>query len=1119
VVSLLQRSASPSPDTVCRLEAGITEQLFVAGSNILLRCGVKNNTKRHLSGLKVYIARRLIVSGPPGAPARMDAPAPHITEILHEQSFNGAGYQFGPGEELVTNVLVDLPRELRSVRKTRLFEVQPIAIVEAQLGSFAKPLQVEIPFFVAHAASLRRAPAPTLDALHPHPHGHAPPPRSHSSAGHHGAHHGAHAALPHRARPHHQHAAAPPSPSLAALEAYGAERGWSPAPWGGAPPSRPASAGGFVQLPASPLPFAVDPSAHQLQWDPQAHGWGASAFVVPQMPRSASAAPNLAQQQQFFAVPPTAAFAPPQRSVSAAPTLAPQHLRTGTAGSTHLMQQQVQSRNVSAPGNLGSHGASEPAQLLLHTPQAAKPSPLVPSSPLAPEAPVEELAGLATIEEDSESAAGTVRSLRALGAAGSVSRRDVAKFEEMADEHEAREEMRSMGMVPEEEPSSPSPAQVASISHEAIVAKTLPGPPVPSGKESRSTARPRASDLFAKPAPSAPQPEPDLPTTLRNAAPPSESKVATSAASPARAGLAALETRLRSPAPDAPQMPVSPRLAPSPRAASERRSSGALRAAAATAAAAERERTAREAEDAKRREAEAAKSQREAAARKAQEEQARKSKAEAARLSRQLQEQEEKAAATEKQREEQRSALETAAKQQAPEDSAKALPAARSGSKVSLERSASHAKEANGERKAINPGEVRSLHRQAVSRVDGWLSGTPTASTRSGDDAAAKPAPSELLHHTLEKPKTPPQSYLFDSTPSAMPASRDAAREGLPATSKVAAGGMSSALSADLRALVDGAEVRAAPKPGTAILAHAASRRFSSGPPKCDETPAPTATSPASRRVSMPVPPPAAAPASESASVVQISVPLSVRKELLAADAAHAAGEGAVEKREAPPVRGGRVSSVASMWASIAEGSDGALLPMPPTLSAKPKARTPRAGAPALDFSSKTAAASAKGSAPAAAAQPPTAIAAPKALRPTPALKATSAPHFLNTTMPRPVFASSAAGAAASPTSPLSPVPAAANAALASPAAAARRIASAPAVHPQSAAALRPSRREISDRVAREAKVVQAQSEVQAAVQQLPLALPAEGNAMDARGTTRAIGKTKMNSLRSLWEQ
>jgi hypothetical protein len=43
---------------------------------------------------------------------------------------------------------------------------------------------------------------------------------------------------------------------------------------------------------------------------------------------------------------------------------------------------------------------------------------------------------------------------------------------------------------------------------------------------------------------------------------------------------------------------------------------------------------------------------------------------------------------------------------------------------------------------------------------------------------------------------------------------------------------------------------------------------------------------------------------------------------------------------------------------------------------------------------------------------------------------------------------------------------------------------------------------------------------VQAAVQQLPLGLPtAEGNAMDARGTTRAIGKTKMNSLRSLWEQ
>ena len=465
------------------LEAGVTEQLFWGGGQILIRCGIKNNTKRQVSGIKVCLARRLIfpVGSADGTHDRPNENSlePRITEMVHEQLFKGREYEFAPNQEAVCTVAVDVPRDLRTVRKTRLFEVRTYALVSLVLGSFAKDLTVEIPIYVAHTASVQRPAQEDLQALHPRPGPNHAPERPHSSAGHAANHHHHH----HHHAHHHGH---PQDQQMLEVERYGAERGWSPAPtlpgqMPGFAPSRPAStAPGLIQLPNSPQPFSVAPtSPGQLEWNPMAAGWSASQIWNPanagaQIARSASAAPIVgpppravaatpepdAQYQQYqpqqqqlmphtaYAVPPAQYGAQPwqapQRSVSASPgpmpagsgtpdhlMALPSHGRAPTAGSTHLLQQQARRASLPAPGAHGSGFAipvippDSPAGHPMQMPETQ-----FAEAPAAPEQhqlqidtnvshfngpPTGPLAGLATIEEDGESQAGTVKSVHALG--------------------------------------------------------------------------------------------------------------------------------------------------------------------------------------------------------------------------------------------------------------------------------------------------------------------------------------------------------------------------------------------------------------------------------------------------------------------------------------------------------------------------------------------------------------------------------------------------------------------------------------------------------------------------------------------------------------------------------
>ncbi|GAC97538.1 hypothetical protein PHSY_005124 [Pseudozyma hubeiensis SY62] len=458
------------------LEAGVTEQLFWGGGQLLIRCGIKNNTKRHLSGIKVALARRLIfpvgsVEGFHDSPEKLSL-EPRITEVVHDQVFKGREYEFVPDAESVCTVAVDVPRDLRTIRKTRLFEVRTFAFVSLLLGSFAKDLTIEIPIYVAHTASAQHPVEPTLDNLHTGPPLHSMPQRPNSSIGHsqgrsHGHAHPQHP-QPHFYNPHDGHRPQP-HPHMDAgmleMQRLAAERGWSPAPvMSGsahlAGPLRPAStAPGMIQLPSQAQPFALGPDGH-LQWDPTVNSWNASRLMSPPaaaaghaLQRSASAAPDMSQNvasSQSFAqhVDPVAAWMASQRAMSVSPgpaAFAHQGSFVAAAASPHhsampfpqIEPAAISDRRASLPA-AGPYGGALPPQVAYpNAPRETLPPMPEPQSIVVPGPSTQQfsapppqpsmpmysggappIAGLATIEEDSESQAGTIKTMSKLPTIG-----------------------------------------------------------------------------------------------------------------------------------------------------------------------------------------------------------------------------------------------------------------------------------------------------------------------------------------------------------------------------------------------------------------------------------------------------------------------------------------------------------------------------------------------------------------------------------------------------------------------------------------------------------------------------------------------------------------------------
>ena len=543
------------------LEAGIAEQLFWGGGQLHIRCGIKNNTKRHLSGIKVALARRLIfpvasAEGLHDSPDKLSL-EPSITEIVHDQVFKGREYEFDPHAESVCSLAVDVPRDLRTIRKTRLFEVRTYALVSLLLGSFAKDLTVEIPIYVAHTASGQPPAEQPLENPHRGPPMHSLPQRPNSAMGHdahHHQHHQRHLHNPHLG--HHGHARAPHmDAAMLEVERLTAERGWSPAPvMLGAEPlagtSRPAStAPGMIQLPSQAQPFALGPDG-QLQWNPTANSWNASRLMSPaaatghSIQRSASAAPDVfhnAPPSQSFAAhtDPVAAWTASQRAMSTSPGPAAfaQHANFATAAPLQPAQMPFpQMANAPAVDRRASlpaarlYGSVPPPQVSAYQevrqetlPPMPEPQSIIHTGPSqqqysAPpmQPPVSSytggggaapVAGLATIEEDGESQAGTVKTLQQLptlgksgtkgGKGNSVSRNNIEQFEAMAeaeeDEEEVKRQMIAMGMMPDEDAFASSASKAEDDEASRSRAPAQAPEPVAHASTSRRTEASQAS--------------------------------------------------------------------------------------------------------------------------------------------------------------------------------------------------------------------------------------------------------------------------------------------------------------------------------------------------------------------------------------------------------------------------------------------------------------------------------------------------------------------------------------------------------------------------------------------------------------------------------------------------
>lgn len=319
------------------LEAGIPRQLFIAGSKATIRAGIRNASKRDVSGLRIDVVRCL--SFPvTGGPSQQKGPT--ITQVLHTQQFKGQPFEFASGcEQVLEQLAIDLPTDTRTIRKTRLFEVETALVVSLAMGSFAKDLQVKLPIYIAHPTSVKEQYRP--DHYQHQAYNYQQPDftqaRPPSASGQQGLH-AITNALPRSASAMGQQdlrAAMSPSPSpmmaahdpsfiprsQSAMGQHGLYTAMSPSPspspvvsQDGAfvprsqsamgqhglhtpmPPSpapmyhRPSSATGhnnhqspaMVSLPSSPVPFAAysnaSPQAAPLQWDSSNNHWNPSQF-------------------------------------------------------------------------------------------------------------------------------------------------------------------------------------------------------------------------------------------------------------------------------------------------------------------------------------------------------------------------------------------------------------------------------------------------------------------------------------------------------------------------------------------------------------------------------------------------------------------------------------------------------------------------------------------------------------------------------------------------------------------------------------------------------------------------------------------------------------------------
>ncbi|BGP34855.1 hypothetical protein JCM10296v2_006679 [Rhodotorula toruloides] len=122
-------------------------------TKIEVNAKVRNLSKRHVTGFKLSLHRRLRTLYPEGSRPLVEPPI--VSTMIATERFHGIDYDVrSQGERDVVLPMSVPPDECWTVRKGALFGLDVVLRVEVECGFLQKPLAVDIPVWVAHPLSL-----------------------------------------------------------------------------------------------------------------------------------------------------------------------------------------------------------------------------------------------------------------------------------------------------------------------------------------------------------------------------------------------------------------------------------------------------------------------------------------------------------------------------------------------------------------------------------------------------------------------------------------------------------------------------------------------------------------------------------------------------------------------------------------------------------------------------------------------------------------------------------------------------------------------------------------------------------------------------------------------------
>ncbi|KAI0261138.1 hypothetical protein BC834DRAFT_1044154 [Gloeopeniophorella convolvens] len=168
------------------VQARVLGGMLVAGASACIELQVKNHSAKKTTGLHVTLSRHLHLPHAAGAPS----PQLRISDTLASVAYRGAEYAAQPGTEGIAQLMFDVPRAARTVtaharhdalddedededenddrtaitpRRTTpaLFEVRGVVAVRVSMPIGSKDIQLELPVTIVHPA--------TMPALEPEP--------------------------------------------------------------------------------------------------------------------------------------------------------------------------------------------------------------------------------------------------------------------------------------------------------------------------------------------------------------------------------------------------------------------------------------------------------------------------------------------------------------------------------------------------------------------------------------------------------------------------------------------------------------------------------------------------------------------------------------------------------------------------------------------------------------------------------------------------------------------------------------------------------------------------------------------------------------------------------------